>query len=1075
MSKRILYLLLSGLVVLIASLGLLTRTQNAEADFSLPAGATVTKATLSLNVSTFESVTVNIHRITADWTETGVTWLNFGESFDPAVVSSFNLAGPGWYSADVTPLVQAWVGGTSPNYGLLLEQGLTPYSIYTSSDDVDVTKRPKLEICYTVSGGAETCATIQRPGTPPTDVVDTYIWELQSNANFGISDILYTGLVADYQKQSLIQFLFTVEHPAVTIVKYTNGQEANNPNGPDVPQINPGDPVVWTYRVTNTGNVAIPRANVAVTDDQTGVTPTFDVELSGNGDTVFNPAEVWRYRASGVAVNLSSPPAGVITVPNACTLNQTQPARTAYVNQGTVTIPGATATVQSSYCNPPTPAVTIVKYTNGQEANNPNGPDVPQINPGDPVVWTYRVTNTGNVAIPRANVAVTDDQTGVTPTFDVELSGNGDTVFNPAEVWRYRASGVAVNLSSPPAGVITVPNACTLNQTQPARTAYVNQGTVTIPGATATVQSSYCNPPTPAITIVKYTNGHEANDPNGPDVPQIHPGDPVVWTYRVTNTGTLAVPRANVLVTDDQTGVSPTFDGELSGNGDTIFDPAEVWQYRASGVAVNLSSPPAGVITMPNACTLNQTQPARTAYVNQGTVTIPGATATVQSSYCNPLNPGIAIVKYTNGQLANDPNGTDVPQIKPGDPVVWTYQVTNTGQMSFPRVNVIVSDNQPGVTPAFDHEVSGNGDLVLDPTEIWLYKAEGNAVDTTLPPQGVNIVHDACSYNNTMPQSPAYVNTGRVTVPGAAANANSSYCNPEHYPYFGENGYIGIEDWINGDYDYNDFGFYFRIEEAITWACPGGACGPYLTHITVTTTAKIFDSGMRHLIHLHRIFNGGVHYTVSRTIPAYPNELTLFDGTKGKETLAGAYTSSTGDIDVTLYNTAKYQYPQKLINEEVVVDISIDNPLLNPRISGSYVRSYQIGSTTFHDLDPIMSQYDFWEEGTQAKSRWHLKDTYPVDYTLFQWLVPSSRIIPAGTVLPFLLVVPSTNWIPPFESSTMTGPYALFRDFYTTSTPSDWYLPSNVTLNCVMPTGLSFGPYPGSSPCRLIHVPLVKK
>ncbi len=144
----------------------------------------------------------------------------------------------------------------------------------------------------------------------------------------------------------------TRRRPAISIVKYTNGQIASDPDGTDVPVIKPGDPVTWTYEVTNTGNVSVPAANVSVTDDQTGVTPAFDHVKTGNADTIFDPGEVWVYVATGVAVNLYNPPAGVTVVPGVCTHGQTQPPRTAYVNQGTASIPGATSTAKSSYCNP---------------------------------------------------------------------------------------------------------------------------------------------------------------------------------------------------------------------------------------------------------------------------------------------------------------------------------------------------------------------------------------------------------------------------------------------------------------------------------------------------------------------------------------------------------------------------------------------------------------------------------------------------------------------------------------------------------------------------------------------------
>src|SRR5262249_59181852 len=135
-------------------------------------------------------------------------------------------------------------------------------------------------------------------------------------------------------------------------------------------------------------------------------------------------------------------------------------------------------------------------------------------------------------------------------------------------------------------------------------------------------------------------------------------------------------------------------------NGDTVFDPGEVWLYTATGTALDLTQPPpAGTHTVPNVCTEAGTrQPPSTAYTNLGTVTIPGATASDPSSYCN-LKPDIAIVKLTNGQDANDANAAGVPLIQPGDPITWTYRVTNTGETHVPRADVSVNDNQLSVSP----------------------------------------------------------------------------------------------------------------------------------------------------------------------------------------------------------------------------------------------------------------------------------------------------------------------------------------------------------------------------------------
>jgi uncharacterized repeat protein (TIGR01451 family) len=173
--------------------------------------------------------------------------------------------------------------------------------------------------------------------------------------------------------------------PNVTIIKFTNGADANDPNAAGVPNIAPGGTVTWTYRVTNTGQTTVPSANVVVTDNTTGVTPVFSMVISGASPNFFAPGDVWLFTATGTALNLTlPPPSGVHTVANSCTAGGTQPPSTAYTNIGTVTIPGATASDPSSYCNPPPGGYTLTK-----------NPKNATYNIGDNISFTMVVTATG--------------------------------------------------------------------------------------------------------------------------------------------------------------------------------------------------------------------------------------------------------------------------------------------------------------------------------------------------------------------------------------------------------------------------------------------------------------------------------------------------------------------------------------------------------------------------------------------------------------------------------------------------------------------------------------------------------
>ena len=147
------------------------------------------------------------------------------------------------------------------------------------------------------------------------------------------------------------------------------------------------------------------------------------------------------------------------------------------------------------------------------------------------------------------------------------------------------------------------------------------------------------------VSIIKKTNGPggeaaTASDPNGSDVPNIEVGKLVTWTYIVMNTGKSPVDFKDVVVTDNQPNVKPVFEKVLVGASSSTFNPGDVWQYTANGIAIDLKSPASDVRVKLQSCTHGGTQTARTAYVNIGTVTIPTGNAQAQSSYCNPTNVG---------------------------------------------------------------------------------------------------------------------------------------------------------------------------------------------------------------------------------------------------------------------------------------------------------------------------------------------------------------------------------------------------------------------------------------------------
>ena len=123
-----------------------------------------------------------------------------------------------------------------------------------------------------------------------------------------------------------------------------------------------------------------------------------------------------------------------------CTANGTAVAGQ-YANVGSVTgtppSGPAVTDVDPSHYFGVNPAIDIEKSTNGEDADTPTGP---AIQVGDLVVWTYDVTNTGNVALA---IDVTDNQ-GQAVSCNSRVLRPGvateRTAFDIAELGRSRTS-----------------------------------------------------------------------------------------------------------------------------------------------------------------------------------------------------------------------------------------------------------------------------------------------------------------------------------------------------------------------------------------------------------------------------------------------------------------------------------------------------------------------------------------------------------------------------------------------------------------------------------------------------------
>jgi len=493
------------------------------------------------------------------------------------------VPGAGWQlSAEVTPVPASWVipdpdapGSATGETG---HDGFVNFQWTTAAPQASsITVAEEVQPGFLNDTAATACTYITPEQQSPLALPD-----------LAVTAGGFTGTVPSDAIVTCDMVNRVVSVPGIDLEKATNGHDADEPPGPSIPV---GETVTWTYRVTNVGNV--PLTGLTVVDNRLG-------EIECPQTTLAVQATV-TCTATGAAV------AGP------------------YDNEATASAEGAGTTVTDSDLSHHTgslPGLDIVKLVNGEDANDAPGVFIPV---GDPVTWTYLVTNTGDATVD--DIEVTDDQ-GVEVTCPA-------TTLAPAE---------NMTCTAPPAVAEAGP--------------YSNHGIVTGTSATAPGVTLEDSDPAhhfgeaPDITLVKSVNGDDANTAPGVAVTV---GDPVHWELVVTNTGNVPLLWS-------------------------IDDPAlpllichrPVLAPGASATCVAQAPAEEGQHT--NTATVTGTSPSGNAVTDEDPANYYGVVG------------GISVVKRVNGDDANQPPG---PVLPVGSEVTWTYEVTNEGNSELTNVEVV--------------------------------------------------------------------------------------------------------------------------------------------------------------------------------------------------------------------------------------------------------------------------------------------------------------------------------------------------------------------------------------------------
>ncbi|MDN3205969.1 DUF7507 domain-containing protein, partial [Algoriphagus sediminis] len=400
-----------------------------------------------------------------------------------------------------------------------------------------------------------------------------------------------------------------------------------------------GDILDYTLELENTGNVDISSVNIVDPNISSNI-----VLLSGDVGTPFvlEPGEVWIYSGT-YDVTQADIDAG------------------SYTNTATATGTPAGGTLTPAISN----SVTVLAVQNPNWTLDKVARSTSFGSVGQPIIYEFFVTNTGNVNI--TSVDVFDETINISPGL---LPGpeQQDGILNPGETWTY-ATGYRTTQADLDRGFFT-------------NTARVNGNSAAGPMVEQRDSETVNAVQNPSWTITKSST----TSPNEYDAV----GDVLTYEIALTNTGNVSI--SGVTVTDPNAIVGSNFTGDTGS--DNIMTPGEVWTYTASH-------------------TVTQADIDAGSYSNTATATGTPAGGTLAPATSNTVD--IPAVQTPDWELTKSSPDADYAAV--GDVLDYEIVLTNTGNVTIE--NAQVADPQiPNLTlTSGDTSNPGN----LDAGEAWTY------------------------------------------------------------------------------------------------------------------------------------------------------------------------------------------------------------------------------------------------------------------------------------------------------------------------------------------------------------------
>ncbi|TPW76895.1 DUF11 domain-containing protein [Schumannella sp. 10F1B-5-1] len=482
-----------------------------------------------------------------------------------------------------------------------------------------------------------------------------------------------------------------------------------------------GDTVIWSYVITNTGDVTL--RNVTAAESQTNATaPVFGAWPDASQPNVLAPGQSVT-ATSSYTLTQADVDRGTVTSGSSTTANGPAPTST----QVTASAPAQVTITQ-------TPDYTVQKasaFLNGGVGNV-----------GDTIRYTLTVKNTGNVSL--YNACLKDPLQGLGPQNPTWPTPSDPRTVRPGETATGYADYV-VTQADVDAGSKT--NTATASfWTDPSRGA-----TCADPGSIDRSSNTVVTPLAQARPVLGITETGVAEQP-------ATVGKTVTWTVTVTNNGNVTV--TNVALSDPQ-----------------LQNPVYDWGTSAEGVLA-----PGKSVTLTGTTTITQNDVDAGAVSNVSSAT--GISARDNTTVVGPVNAGATVPTVGSGpgidvtksaQLAPGATG------KADDLVNFSYTLTNNGNVTLTDVSLadalgltgaIVYDwkGSPAGTVPVGTTITANGTYRLTQADVDRGSVSSAVTGTGTAPNGVTVT-DSDTAGVTITAAPKLAVTKAGTVRGGGAGA----------------------------------------------------------------------------------------------------------------------------------------------------------------------------------------------------------------------------------------------------------------------------------------------------------------